>query len=225
MNRFLRLGYNTNGLAHHRLAGRDPASSPTRGIRASPHVTLDAGALDRLRLIRRALPIANRSTRSPRLSSTDLGLSRGDRDGGPLPAQPPDEARPHPDGPRPREAGDPRRFLAQGDRPRLGGRGGLRLVLVGHPARRGLGSRGDGPPRLGTSARHRPCRIDGDAARLRARAGDVHRHLRPVRGPGRAGQSSPVRPDRRSRARPLHRGRGRGRPRPGVGAEDRERPP
>ena len=95
---FMRLGYNTNGLAHHRLTDAIDLLAD-EGYR-SIAITLDAGALDPYQ---DAASLA-REVDSVRAALDRAGLARVIETGGALPLEPPPQARPDADGPGPRAA-------------------------------------------------------------------------------------------------------------------------
>ena len=143
----MRLGYNTNGLAHHRLL--DAIDLLADEGYESVALTLDAGALDPYE----APPaLARQVGLRPRRPGPPGALPRG-RDRGPLPPQPEEEARPDPDGPRPLPPRRPGRLPPPRHRPGRPARRPGRLVLVRHRPRRRLRRRGRS---IGSSRRSGP---------------------------------------------------------------------
>ena len=120
----MRLGYNTNGLAHHRLL--DAIDLLADEGYASVAITLDAGALDPYE----EPAILARQVQQVRAALDRRGLGRVIETGCALPPQSAPQARPDPDGSRPVASRAAGRLPAAVDRPgrRPRGRGGLILV-------------------------------------------------------------------------------------------------
>ena len=179
----MRLGYNTNGLAHHRLL--DAIDLLADEGYSSVAITLDAGALD---------PYEEPGTwpgrcRGALMPSTD-GDWQGRRDGCAVSAQPAAQARPDPDGPGSRVAAAmPGRLPPPGHRHGVARWTPRRLVLVG-PDRRRDRARTRRMDRLAEALQPSCTMPNGrHAAGLRARTRHVHRHASTA-SPARSAQSA-----------------------------------
>jgi len=201
----MRLGYNTNGLAHHRLA--DAVALLAEEGYQSVAITLDAGALD---------PYDDPSTLARQTAAIRRlldrhGLGRVVETGARYLLNPRLKHDPTLMDP------DPARRAVRVDFLR-------RAIDLAVELDSGVVSFWSGILRDDSPEDAAMDRLAEALGPVRARAGHVHRHLRSLRPPRPAHPASPLRPDRRPRARPLHRGRRRRRPRPAMGASDRQRP-